>query len=56
MALILKLTDLMLIIIFENRKMHEELQWSVAEIEKARKFYFGEEHLAKQARDKEEKY
>lgn len=36
--------------------MHEEIVHSVNEIDKTRKLYFEEEHLAKQARDKEEKY
>ncbi|KPM08398.1 SH3 domain containing protein 5 [Sarcoptes scabiei] len=35
--------------------MHEEIISSVNEIDKTRKLYFEEEHLAKQARDKEEK-
>ncbi|OTF70319.1 hypothetical protein BLA29_007334 [Euroglyphus maynei] len=35
--------------------MHEEIVNSVNEIDKTRKLYFEEEHLAKQARDKEEK-
>lgn len=39
-----------------TRKMQEEIVNSVAEIDKTRKLYFEEEHLAKQARDKEEKY
>ncbi|XP_075676015.1 F-BAR and double SH3 domains protein 2-like isoform X2 [Dermatophagoides pteronyssinus] len=37
------------------KKMHEEIVHSVNEIDKTRKLYFEEEHLAKQARDKEEK-
>ncbi|KAH9511908.1 F-BAR and double SH3 domains protein 2 [Dermatophagoides farinae] len=37
------------------KKMHEEIVNSVNEIDKTRKLYFEEEHLAKQARDKEEK-
>lgn len=36
--------------------MQEEVVNSVAEIDKTRKLYFDEEHLARQARDKEEKY
>ncbi len=36
--------------------MQEEIVNSVSEIDKTRKLYFEEEHLAKQARDKEEKY
>lgn len=36
--------------------MHEEVLTSVSEIDKTRKLYFDDEHLAKQARDKEEKY
>lgn len=38
------------------KKMHEEIVNTVMEIDKTRKLYFEEEHLAKQARDKEEKY
>lgn len=38
------------------RKMHEEVLTSISEIDKTRKLYFDDEHLAKQARDKEEKY
>lgn len=38
-----------------DRKMQEELLTSVTEIDKTRKFYFDEEHMARQARDKEEK-
>lgn len=37
------------------RKQQEELIASAVEIDKNRKLYFDEEHLAKQARDKEEK-
>ena len=37
------------------KKMQEEIIVSVSEIDKTRKLYFEEEHLAKQARDKEEK-
>lgn len=36
--------------------MQEEVLTSISEIDKTRKLYFDEEHLAKQARDKEEKY
>ena len=35
--------------------MHEEVLTSISEIEKTRKLYFDDEHMAKQARDKEEK-
>lgn len=35
--------------------MHEEIIASVTEIEKTKKLYFEEEHMAKQARDKDEK-
>lgn len=35
--------------------MQDEIMASVTEIEKTRKLYFDEEHLAHQARDKEEK-
>ena len=38
------------------RKMQEEVLTSVSEIDKTRKLYFDDEHMAKQARDKEEKY
>ncbi|XP_074599300.1 FCH and double SH3 domains nervous wreck isoform X2 [Brevipalpus obovatus] len=37
------------------KKMQEELLNSAVEIDKCRKLYFDEEHLARQARDKEEK-
>ncbi|XP_054163435.1 protein nervous wreck-like [Oppia nitens] len=37
------------------KKMHEEVLTSVAEIDKTRKLYFEDEHMAKQARDKDEK-
>jgi len=35
--------------------MHEEVNHSVADLDKQRKAYHEEEHFAKQARDKEEK-
>jgi hypothetical protein len=35
--------------------MQEEVLTSISEIDKTRKLYFEEEHLAKQARDKEDK-
>lgn len=35
--------------------MQDELLTSAVEIDKCRKLYFDEEHLARQARDKEEK-
>ncbi|CAG2100177.1 unnamed protein product [Medioppia subpectinata] len=37
------------------KKMHEEVLTSVSEIDKTRKLYFDDEHVARQARDKEEK-
>jgi hypothetical protein len=35
--------------------MQEEVLTSISDIDKTRKLYFEEEHLAKQARDKEDK-
>ena len=35
--------------------MHEELLHSIADLDKQRRGYHEEEHVAKQARDKEEK-
>lgn len=38
---------------FENlKKMHEEIQTCVTEIDKTKKLYFEEEHMAHDARDK----
>ncbi|XP_054722459.1 protein nervous wreck-like [Uloborus diversus] len=38
---------------FENlKKMHEEIQTCVTEIDKTKKLYFEEEHMAHEARDK----